>query len=290
MSLCWFEGRVSRDSNIALEPHNRGLSLGDGVFETILALQGVALWREEHLARLERSAVTLGIAFSDITIRQAMADLLLAGGEGSHVLRLSLTRGNGGRGLANDGGEAALIATLDPYDTAMIGRPTTLATAAIRRSAQSISSTHKTLSYIDGIAASREAAQLGAQGALMLNTEGHVASAAIANVFLLRGDTLVTPAPDQGILPGIMRAVLLQACGSIGLKPVEKTVRRSDLFEADGVFLTNSLRLATPVQQLDRQPLGGRDTGFIVELLAKLAETRFGVSLVKERVRDEILR
>ena len=69
-------------------------------------------------------------------------------------------------------------------------------------------------------------------------------------MFLLRGDELITPQDDQGILAGITRQKLM------GLKLTKTIVKLIDLYSADAVFLTNSLRLVTPVIKLDDKVLG----------------------------------
>jgi branched-chain amino acid aminotransferase len=200
MSLIWFDGGLCKRGDIDISPFNRGLTLGDGLFETILVVGGKALWPEEHLARMEASAKILGILFPKDDLQAAMQQLQLACGLNAHVLRLTLTRGATDRGLGDDGGEPVVLATAVRFEDTLIGKPISLATASVTRNASSVASTHKTLSYVDSVVASREAETKEADGALMLNGAGHVASTAIGNLFLLRGNELVTPSLDQGIL------------------------------------------------------------------------------------------
>ena len=96
--------------------------------------------------------------------------------------------------------------------------------------------------------AAREVMEV-ADDALMLNTAGHVASTTIGNLFLLRSGKQITPRADQGILCGITRAKLLA-------QAEEAVVTVADLFAADAVFRTNSLRLVTQVSMLDGKLLG----------------------------------
>ena len=166
--------------------------------------------------------------------------------------------------------------TLDEFDAKNLFQPCRLKVSQVRRNEFAPSSRLKTLSYIDGIAAAREVAA-DADDALMLNTHGHVASSTIANIFLLRGNELVTPSLDQGILPGIMRRVLLDNAKKMGSVPVEKTVSLEDLFRADAVFLCNSLRFLRPVTELNGEPLGKRPLDHVKDGLGELAKKHCGV-------------
>lgn len=273
MRLVWFNGKLI-DGPLPLDPADRGLLLGDGVFETIAVVNGKALWLEEHLARLAKAAAELGIAADLVLIRKSIAALL--GEAGAHVLRVTLTRGPAARGLASGGENPSLLATLDPLPLGFLFQPVKLATSTIRRNEFAPTSRLKTLSYADAIAAVREAAASGADDALMLNTSGRAASSTIANLFLLKGSDIITPDLSQGILPGIMRHVLLDLAPSLGLDPVERAIVPEELASADAVFLSNSLRFIRPVTALDAKPLRKRPLKPIVNALCARAATQCG--------------
>jgi branched-chain amino acid aminotransferase len=257
MNLVWHDGALSRDGKIELPADNRGYALGDGLFETMLMAGGEVEALEAHLARLSRSAARLDLKFREDDARTAVAEVSVLTGSTPHVLRLRLLRGE----------PAILLATTTAFDAGFIGKPARLITATLRRNPHSLASTHKTLSYVDSTAAMREAEEAGADGALMLNTAGEVASAAVANVFLLKGRDLITPGSNQGILPGTTRARLLRAAATLGLNAIERVVQPMELADADAVFLTNALRLVTPVTHLDGAALGTRDINFILDHL-----------------------
>ncbi len=253
---------------MTLNSQDRGLLLGDGIFETLLVLNNTALWRAEHLARMERAAAELGIAYDRAMINAAIdAHLSLD----PHVLRLTLTRGLTPRGLASNGGDPTLLVSLDRFDTSLMFQPVTLATSRIRRNEYAPSSRLKTLSYIDNIAAARETAPYEA---LMLNTASHVASATIANIFLLKDGELITPARDQAILPGVMRGLLLEY-----FPHTERIIAPAELFTADAVFLTNSLRFIRPVTSLDGKPLRSADLTPQITKLCDLAKQQCKIDL-----------
>jgi branched-chain amino acid aminotransferase len=151
-----------------------------------------------------------------------------------------------------------------------------LSSSVIRRNPHAVSCRLKTLSYIDNIAAAREAASHGAEDALLLNVDGHVACTTIANIFLLMKGKLVTPARDQGILTGVMRQALIHSAARLGLSIEERPVKLAELKKADAVFLTNSLRFIRPVTALDRKPLAQGDLSPLVSTLCEAARLQCG--------------
>jgi len=275
MSLTWFRGAIHQGP-LAIDPRDRGLTLGDGLFETLLVMNRTPLWGNMHLARMEAAAHELGIPFARAAVDDAVAAVLAAGGEQHQVLRITLTRGIAARGLAGAGAEPTLLLTLDPFDPALMFKPVTLVTSSVRRSPASLACRLKTLSYIDNIAAAREAASRGAEDAVMLTTSGRVASSTIANLFLMKGETLITPGRDQAILTGVIRQALIAVAAAHGLKVKEREVKPAELLTADAVFLTNSLRLIRPVTAIDRKPVARADLQSLVDGLCETARLQCG--------------
>ena len=275
MSVVWFNGQFI-DGPLPLDPHDRGFLLGDGVFETIAVINHKPLWLDEHLQRMSHGAAELEIAFDAEGLFAGLTAALKKSQLQFEALRITLSRGKTTRGLAGDGATPSLLITLDGFDAKNLFQPCRLKVSQVRRNEFAPSSRLKTMSYIDGIAAAREVAA-DADDALMLNTRGHVASSTVANIFLLRGSELVTPAINQGILPGITRCVLLDNAKKMGFAPVEKTVSLEDLFRADAVFLCNSLRFLRPVTQLNGEPLGKSPLDGLKDGLSMLAKQHCGI-------------
>ena len=262
MSVVWFNSDFIYDT-LPLNPADRGLMLGDGLFETIAVSGGNPIWLVEHLARMSASAHELGIAFDEALALVAIGKVLKRSGSAHEVLRVTLTRGVTQRGLAADATASSLLISLLPLDISSLPQSVTLATSTVRRNEWAPSSRHKTLSYIDNIVAAREVLTR-ADDALMLNTAGKVACSTIGNIFVLHGDELITPQDDQGILAGITRQKLMS------LKVRKTIVNPDDLYSADAVFLTNSLRLVTPVIKLDDRILGTKSVQHIKDYLKGL--------------------
>ena len=228
---------------IAIDPTDRGLLLGDGLFETLLALDGKVQRPLVHLARMGLGCAALGLPAPDqdeaLTV---MADALSTSGltHGRAAVRLNWTAGSGGRGLNRP-------LTLEPrlWATAAVSlkpeRPARLMLASVRRNATSVTAHHKTLAYLDNVMARRDALAVGADEAVMLNQDGDLACAAASNLFWIEGTQLLTPDLSCGVLAGTERARVLAAAAEAGIEARPVQASAEALQKADGIFLTNSL-------------------------------------------------
>ena len=287
MSAVWFNGAFVAGT-LPLDPQDRGFLLGDGVFETVAVINHKPLWLDEHVQRMAYAANELGLPFHAEGLFAGLTEVLKKSEAQCEVLRITLGRGKTSRGLAGDGTSPSLLITLDEFAAKNLFQPCRLKVSQVRRNAFAPSSRLKTLSYIDGVAAAREVTS-EADDALMLITSGDVASSTVANVFVLRGDALITPSLDQGILPGITRRILLDNAKKLGLNPVERAVPLEDLVRADAVFLCNSLRFIRSVTMLNGEPLGRRPLDNLIEGLGALAKKQCGIdprTLLRMKGRD----
>lgn len=228
---------------------DRGLLLGDGLFETMLALDGAIPMIEAHLDRLAAGCAVLGLPDLD---RQTARALCLAAPPptGRAAVRLTVTGGSGGRGLDRPERVVPRLKATAAL-SAPIETPATLIIAQIRRNEGSPASRLKSLAYLDNVLARAQARSAGADEAVMLNNAGHLACAAAANLFWIEGERLLTPALECGVLAGITRARVLAAARSWEIEALEIAADGARLAGADGVFLTNSLIGVRPVSRLD---------------------------------------
>lgn len=235
---------------------DRGLLLGDGLFETILAVDGELVLFDRHIDRLRAGCAFLDLPRPDATATRRLCEGALGDTgmtTGRVAVRLTLTAGSGGRGLDRpEAPEPHIFATVSraPKPEGAIG----LWTSSVRRNEQSPASRLKTLSYLDNVLARREAAP---SEALMLNTGGMVACAAAANVFWVKEDRLFTPALDCGVLDGVMRREVIARAPAHGLSVREGRFPPEHLADAETVFITNSLIGVRRVHWLDGRELAG---------------------------------
>jgi len=269
----WFNGALVREP-LAVDASERGLLLGDGLFETIAVFNRVSVWLEDHLDRLMAGAVALGLPADRRAIGEAIGEVLRAAPAAHGLLRITLTRGPGIRGLAAKAVQPSLLITLVPWAGKMLFAPAMLSTSSIRRNETSPASRLKTLSYIDNIIAAREAASIHCDDALFLNHQGLVASTTIANIFILRDGWIATPRTSDGVLAGIARKKLLRLANA-----EERPVAPQELLDAEAVFLTNSLRLIRPVHSLDGRPLSRNDAALagLFDMLCRMIAEEAGL-------------
>lgn len=248
---------------------DRGLTLGDGLFETIAVFDGRPAALEAHLDRICRAAAEIRLPVDRDALER---EVLALAGAGDGVIRLTVTRGAGARGLAiPDAAEPTVIAARGPYPANALFAAVRLAIVPIRRNPSSFVSRAKTLSYLDSVLAHDAARRAGADDALMLNTAGRVASTAMANLFAVIGGRVVTPSLDEGILPGVTRRVALQACRDLAIPVEERALELHEFVSAEAVFAANSVRLVMPVRAVDENVMPGGTHPVVARLAAAVA-------------------
>jgi len=108
----------------------------------------------------------------------------------------------------------------------------------------------KSMNYLENLLARLEAKKQGCDEAILLNTQGFLASASVSNLFFVKGKTVFTPSVECGILSGITRKAVLEICAGYGINVKEGRFRPEDLETADEVFLTNTLMGVMPVREV----------------------------------------
>ena len=250
--MIWLNGKFT-DNPAAIAADNRGLLLGDGVFETMLAEKSQVHFLPEHFARLCASLRQLHMPLSyDLdTITDACA-VLVAGEHPRMVLRLTVSR-TGGRGLhINPDQPASWLLTAQA--AAPVPQTLNAVTTPLIRPAANPTSHMKTISQLDNILARAHATRAHADEGLMLNEHGRLACAAAGNIFIQNGNTLLTPPESEGALGGIIRHAILTRAEKIGLTARTAPITPDALKTAAHIFVTNSLIGAVPVTQLDGHP------------------------------------
>lgn len=110
--------------------------------------------------------------------------------------------------------------------------------------------------YLNSIQAKQEAVTTGYDEALMMNSGGDISEGSGENIFLVRDDIVHTPPISSGILDGITRASVMDLLRSEGVRVVETTLTRGDLYGADELFLTGTAAEVTPIREVDDRPIG----------------------------------
>lgn len=265
----WIDGRLEPAGGTHLSAFDRGFQLGDGVFETLRARRGRPAELSAHVARLRRSASGLSIPVPDdleALLDEAIAALLAAdrldGPEGDASVRITVSRGTFlGRGLLppTEHPPATIVVQAWPVQPAPadhLERGLHLVASSVRRDPENPLAALKTTSRADYVYARIEAREAGADDALFLTTDGFLSEATSANVFLVRGDELATPARGCAILPGTTREWILRWAERVGLRAVEGWLTVRDLAAADEAFLSSSVAGILPVTRFGGEPIG----------------------------------
>jgi branched-chain amino acid aminotransferase len=253
-SNIWLNGALVAAEAARIDPADRGLLLGDGLFETLRVAAGAPRHAARHFARLREGAQLLRLNLPDADeLHRALAAMIAAQDLVEGVLRLTVTRGPGPRGvLPPRAPRPTMLVTAAPLPPPA-GPADIVIARDIARDENSPLSRIKSLNYLPLILARIEAEERGAADALLLNRVGMVAESSAATVFLRRRGEWLTPRLEDGALPGIRRAMLLEA----GLVR-EAALPVPWLFEAEALCLGNALSLR-PVKSIDGQSIGGAD-------------------------------
>ena len=238
VTLLWLNGALLPASEARIDPADRGLLLGDGLFETIAVEAGAPLRLEAHFRRLREGAGILGldVPATDQTLAGAVTAVARENGLADAAVRLTLTAGSGPRGLLRpQPGRPTLMLTAAPLPAPLPPARVIVATVT-RRNEHSPLSRVKSLNYLDGVLAREEARARGADDAILLNTAGFVAEATAANLFAVIDGELVTPPVSDGVLPGVRRAEIIAERGA-----VERSLTVAELERATEMFLTTAL-------------------------------------------------
>ena len=239
---------------------DRGFMYGDGVFETMRAYQRRVFRLDDHLARLAASAAALKIRVprTPPQIGDDIQRVLDRNGLADAVVRVAVSRGRGRRGPSTAGAETpTYVLATDTLPDDLRARQTTgirLSLATIRRvSPEALPAGAKHANYLNSILALEEAAQTGADEAVMLNASLRVTECASANIFFVRRSCVCTPPTSVGILNGITRALVLDLARGAELATEESSFGMDSLLGADEVFVTNSVMGLCPVRTVDAQ-------------------------------------
>jgi branched-chain amino acid aminotransferase len=250
----WVDGRLTDADDATVSAFDHGLTVGDGVFETLKVVDGAPFALTRHLDRLRSSAAGLGLdAPADDVLRTAVAEVLAAHAPAEMGrLRITLTGGRGPLGSDRGTAHPTLVVAVSPAT----GWPpsTRLAVVPWPRNERSAVAGLKTTSYAENVVALARAKAAGADEALFLDTRGHLCEGTGSNLFVVVGGRLLTPALSTGCLAGVTRALVLDWVGA-----EEAELPLSVLDDADEVFVTSSTRDVSPVATVDdrRYPAPG---------------------------------
>ena len=125
--------------------------------------------------------------------------------------------------------------------------------------------------YVNSILAKTDAVMAGFDEAILLNQDGHVSEGTGENIFLVKGNRLITPPLYSNILNGITRDTVIEVVkNELNITVEERPIGRGELYLADEIFLSGTAAHLTPVGELDNRSIGTGDVGPITQELQAL--------------------
>jgi 4-amino-4-deoxychorismate lyase len=218
---------------------DRGLQYGDGLFETLRWEQGRLRWFDRHLARLALGCERLGIPLPEAALLRAEAESL-AKGLRRALVKIIVTRGAATvRGYRPRGDElpTRIVAAYDwPPPQAAEFR---VGLSPVRLGSNPLLAGLKHLNRLEQVLAQRAAADAGLNEVLMCSVHGAVVCGGMSNLFVWQGDELLTAAPGECAVAGVMRSLLIEAAPRLGVRVRLGSLLPAQLATARAIILTN---------------------------------------------------
>ncbi|NOT21179.1 MAG: branched-chain amino acid aminotransferase [Nitrospiraceae bacterium] len=276
--LIYLNDRFVKEDEAVVSVFDHGFLYGDGVYETIRSYGNRIFMRDQHLARLRRSADAIGLTIPipehrwPALLHEAMTRNDLGDERTDAYLRITISRGAGGIGL-----DPALCQTptlvimtkpLTPPSPQTYRNGVSLIVAKTRRNLPSaLDPQIKATNFLNNILAKREAIAAGAFDSILLNWESHLTECTISNLFFVRTGRLCTPALSCGLLDGITRDIVLSLAREARIPIDEGHFGIEAIHKADECFITNTSMEVMPVTIVDGHPVGVGTPGPLTQQL-----------------------
>jgi branched-chain amino acid aminotransferase len=287
--IVMIDGAVVAPEDAKVSVYDRGFLYGDSVFEVLRTYAGAPFALDEHVARLARSAerVAIRMPLDEDSMQMEVKRAIRAAASGAPAdaewyARVILTRGAGPPGLDADLATAPLrvilVEPVSPPPREHYTNGIALATVATRRTVDETSAAGaKVSNYLANLLALREAKARGAQEALIVDGHGLVVEGASSNVFVVRAGKVRTPPESAGILPGITRSHILAVAAQRGIAVELSALAPADLYAADEVFVTSSIRELLSAVSVDGRAIGTGKPGPVARALHRAFRERVGM-------------
>ena len=246
----------SRSQDVAIS--DRGFNFGDGHFTTIKMAAGQALLLDLHLARLQQACAVLAITFDqwdELVAAITQQALELQDG----VLKVTITRGEGGRGYGTTGCSSAnwyiQNRPMPPSYSELAKSGIELMLCDYQQTVNPALAGLKTLNRLDQVMIKQELDAHNMADGLVCSTEGYVIETSVANVFWVTAGKVYTPSTKRSGVEGVMKIHILNLLHSLGLTLESGDYTVADVLAADEVFITNSVMELVPVKRIIKPDL-----------------------------------
>jgi 4-amino-4-deoxychorismate lyase len=255
----------------AIDPMDRGLSYGDGVFRTFPLCAGRVPHWHRHYTKLANDSARLQLACPQRSLLENdLQEIARAFTEG--VVRITLTRGTGVRGYAIP--EKTLvtrIVSFTPQGSSIVGADGVRARwCRLRLATQPALAGVKHLNRLENVLARSEWSDTAIAEGLLLDVNGHVIAGTMTNLFILHRGDLITPQLDACGVAGVTRDLVIERATQARMNITVTTITPETLLDADAVFLVNSVIGMWQITTLEEKtwsvhPLGAQIRSWITD-------------------------
>ncbi|MBE0476971.1 MAG: branched-chain amino acid transaminase [Coriobacteriia bacterium] len=265
----WIDGSFVPWDDAKVHVLTHALHYGSGVFEGIRCYateDGPSVFRlTEHMRRFERSAKMLYMC-PDHSVEQtveAVKETIRVNGLDSCYVRPLAFRGYGAMGLDPTPCPVQVMVAAWPWEPFLGNAGVKVGVSSWRqRGVNALPPAIKsTGNYLNSSLARLESIEHGYEEAILLNEVGHVCEGTGENLFIVRDGVVATPPVSDGILEGITRDSVMRIARDKGYEVVERSMVRTDLYQADEVFMTGTAAEVVPVSEVDGRVIGGGEPG-----------------------------
>ncbi|MFP4476151.1 MAG: aminotransferase class IV [Desulfatibacillaceae bacterium] len=246
---------------------------GFGVFEFLRTYNGRPFGLDQHLARLEGSArfISLELPMSLADIAGVVHETLSRNSHPESNIRIVVTGGSSPDFITPSDNPRliVMVTALRRCPEWWYERGVKVALVPVSRAFPRA----KSIAYVQAVVSMRAAREQGAVEALYVDRENRVLEGTTSNVFIVSGGELVTP--EQGVLPGVTRGVVLEIAAGI-LPVTRRSIIRDELFRAEEIFITATNKEVVPVVAVDEAPVGDGAPGPMTKRIMEAFARRVG--------------
>lgn len=248
--IIYANGKYTSQKKLTFDISDRGLLLGDGVFDTMLYQNNELIYYNDHYKRLKTAAKLLSFNFNltNEQLKNIITNLIKKNNFQNKqiAIRTNITRGVSKRGLDFDKShKVGIYIKLNLIPKSLFMKSIKLGIANIRRNSTSPISQNKTLNYLDNVIEKNRAAKNGYEDAIFLNINEKVSCTTTSNIFYVQKNKIYTPPLKDGVLNGVMREQFLKKKIA-----TTQTTSLNNLLKSDYIFLTNSVFGIRPVKTI----------------------------------------
>ena len=248
--IIYANGKYTSQKKLTFDISDRGLLLGDGVFDTMLYQNNELTYYNDHYKRLKTAAKLLSFNFNltNEQLKNIITNLIKKNNFQNKqiAIRTNITRGVSKRGLDFDKShKVGIYIKLNLIPKSLFMKSIKLGIANIRRNNTSPISQNKTLNYLDNVIEKNRAAKNDYEDAIFLNINEKVSCTTTSNIFYVQKNKIYTPPLKDGVLNGVMREQFLKKKIA-----TTQTTSLNNLLKSDYIFLTNSVFGIRPVKTI----------------------------------------